>query len=141
MRCVRWQVGKEGTEMAPVVETLEASEKLLIDRFDHYVRDRVRLLVNEKVIEEYRSNPRGPHSDELSRILNYFRRGTIRRKYALYARKPFKEYQIIQLSGLRSKVPTGFDGRIFDSQADADFEIFMLRIADLMQDEGGEAKR
>lgn len=114
---------------------LEHAEQALIDRFDFHMRSRVRDLINDTVIEEYRANPRGPHSDELSRVLNYFRRGTIRRKYALLARPHFEKYQIVQLSGLRNQVPIDVPDQEFDNQRDADFAIFMLRIAEILKTE------
>jgi hypothetical protein len=120
---------------------LETTEKALVERFDFYERNRVRDLIDERVIEEYRVNPRGPHSDELSRVLNYFRRGTIRRKYALLARPHFQKYQVIQLSGLRDQPPTEVPGKVFDNQRDADFAIFMLRIAELTKTEPEETEQ
>ena len=119
---------------------LETAEKALVDRFDFYVRNRVRDLIDERVIEEYRTNPRGPHSDELSRVLNYFRRGTIRRKYALLAQPHFRRYQVIQLSGLRDQPPTDVPDQVFDNQREADFAIFLLRVAELMKTEPEETE-
>jgi hypothetical protein len=120
---------------------LEAAEKALVDRFDFYVRNRVRDLIDNRVIEEYRANPRGPHSDELSRVLNYFRRGTIRRKYALLARPHFRKYQVIQLSGMRDQRPTEVPDHAFDNQREADFAIFMLRVAELMKTESEDTEQ
>lgn len=111
---------------------LGATEEALLGKFDTYVRDRVRSLINDPLINEYRANPRGPHSDELSRVLNYFRRGDIRRKYALLAKRHFHEYQIVQLSGKRGQPPMRRLEEVYYNQRDADFAIFMLRVGDIL---------
>lgn len=119
--------------MGSKMTNLEETEKALIDRFDFHVRNRVRDLINDRLINEYRADPRGPHSDELSRVLNYFRRGTIRRKYALLARPHFGKYQVVQLSGMRNRTPTEVPNQEFDDQREADFAIFMLRVEELLK--------
>lgn len=121
--------------MAGRTETLADAEGAILDRWDSTIRERIRALVSDAVIEEYRLDRAGPHSDALSRILNYFRRASIRRKYALYAMEPFSRYRILSLSGIRSELPLFHDETEYTSREEADFAVFKLRIHDLMEGE------
>lgn len=118
-------------------EPLADAESAILKRWDGIIRHRIRALVSDAVIEEYRRDRAGPHSDALSRILNYFRRASIRRKYALYTVEPFRRYRILSLSGIRGVPPAFLNDIEYTSRDEADFAVFTLRIRDLME---GDAK-
>lgn len=99
--------------------------------FDKEIRTRIRPLITDALIEEYRRNPHGEQSDELMRVLNYFRKASIRGKYALLAVEPFRRFRIMELTGRRDQPPRPVSDTIYDNEADADFAVFMLRIADI----------
>lgn len=103
--------------------------------FDRQIRARIRRLITPKLVEEYRRNPHGRQSDELMRVLNYFRKASIRGKYALLTVEPFRRFRIVKLTGQRDEVPLPVSEKIYESEAEADFAVFMLRIADLQADE------
>ncbi len=100
-------------------------------RFDAHMRDVVLPLVTDALIAEHEQRPNGPHSDDLARVLNYFRRAPAPGKYALYAERPFAAYRILILTGERGMLPCSLDDMIYDSEEAAAHAVFLRRIADL----------
>lgn len=103
--------------------------------FDRRIRAKIRPLITAELVEEYRRNPHGRQSDELMRVLNYFRKASIRGKYALLTVEPFRRFRIMKLTGRRDEAPLPVSEKIYESEAEADFAVFMLRIADLQADD------
>lgn len=101
-------------------------------RFDQQVREKCRALVNDELIDEFRHNVFGPHGDALSRLLNYFRRASVKDKLAIYAHGHFSDYQIYRLSGDRYIPPVPVDERRFGSHEEAELAVFLMRVEDLM---------
>jgi len=62
-------------------------------------------LINDELIAEHRENPIGAHSDNLERVLNYFRRQPMEEKYVILETEKFEEFYIGQLSGVRGERP------------------------------------
>lgn len=101
------------------------------DRFDAAVRERVKELVSDDIIQEYRINRSGPHSDPVMRILNYFRRASTSGKYAIFAVQHFARYRIIRLSGRRTIPPEWVGDETYPTRDEADYAVFLLRIGEL----------
>lgn len=101
--------------------------------FDARMRAHLRTLVSPDVIEEHRRKPMGLHSDALSRLLNYFRRGGLAGKYGLLKTDPdCEEYRIVIFSGRRG-APSEIDmSETFGSRDEGYHGVFLRRIADLM---------
>jgi branched-chain amino acid transport system permease protein len=124
---------EKGGEVMPE-EATEIRDKQLIyfRRFDKKLREELKKLVNDKVIEEYPGARSGLLSDTLQRLLNYFRRASIVDKYAVLCTRPFAEYRIIALSGRRGVPPRVVDDKVFDSPESAAHAVFLKRVQDLM---------
>ncbi len=116
-------------------ETTEVRDKqaLYFERFDAFVRQRLRALVTEELIAAHRRKPSGPHGDDLERLLNYFRRAAVADKYAILAVRPFAEYCVVALSGRRGVPPRIIDEKIYATPDEAQHAVFLRRVQDLMQ--------
>ena len=90
-----------------------------------------RSLITDDLIEEHRRNPTGLHSENLERVMLYFRKRDLAGKYCVYAIEPFKKYRIVALSGLPGVPPRVVDDRIYSTIDDAYHAVFLRRINDL----------
>jgi branched-chain amino acid transport system permease protein len=117
-------------------EAIEFTDKQQIyyRRFNKRLREQLKQLVTPELIEEHRRAPLGNHSDALSRLLNYFRRGEMADKYAIM-RLPenFHHYKIVAFSGKRGAPPRLVDDKIHTSLNEAYHAVFLLRINDLFE--------
>ena len=102
------------------------------ERFDRRIRERLKPLVTDEIIEEHRRNPAGQHSDHLERLLNYFRRSDAAGKYAIEAVRPFQEYRVVVLSGRRGVAPRPADNATYASPDEAYHAVFLKRVQDLL---------
>ena len=76
---------------------------------------------------EFRQNIRGPHSEELRKVLHRMRGMPISGKYVLIVREPFRKWRIGRLSGRRGDPVEDIDHAEFDSLDEAEWQIFRLR--------------
>jgi len=112
----------------------EGDRSLLVyARWDARIRESLRPLITDGLIAEHRRQPRGQHSDALARVLNYFRRAPLTRKYVVVCIRPHKEWKIAELSGVRGDPPRVIDDRSFASEAEALHAVFLQRVDDLMR--------
>ncbi len=100
-------------------------------RWDAMMKARLRPLINDSLIAEHEKNPLGQHSDALERVLNYLRRAPQRGKYVVICTKPYQEWRVGVLSGVRGEGPKMADGQRFGSEAEALHGVFIRRINDL----------
>lgn len=103
-------------------------------------------LLDEELIEEHCDNPIGAHSDDLERVLNYFRRQPMDGKYVILETEKFEEFYIGQLSGVRGEKPErltdplssikGADDLPYplNSVEQAEHAVFLKRVDDLRSD-------
>lgn len=126
---------EKGGEVMPE-EAIEFSDKqeVYYRRFDKRLREHLKTLVTDELIEEHRKDPLGKHSDNLNRVLNYFRRGEMPDKYAIM-RLPdgFHKYRIVAMSGFRNAPPRQVDDRVYESLDEAYHAVFLLRVNDLLE--------
>ena len=94
-------------------------------------------LVCEDVIEEYRLQPLGQHSESLQRLLHYFWRLPIENKYGIKRNTLSGSHQIIQFSGIRGVAPKVVDENEYDSIEQAYHGIFLKHINTLMESQDG----
>lgn len=112
----------------------ESDRSLLVyARWDARTRESLRSLITDGLIAEHRGQPRGQHSDTLARVLNYFRRAPLTRKYVVVCIRPHVEWKIAELSGVRGDPPRVIDDRSFASEAEALHAVFLQRVDDLMR--------
>jgi hypothetical protein len=103
-------------------------------RFDRQMRERLRPLVTPELLEEHRTNPLwfdGPQSHELQAVLNYVRRQPQSGKYVIVAVKPWEDYRIGVLSGVRGVPPVVRDEPRFATEQEAMHGVFLARVRDL----------
>ncbi|WP_136660459.1 branched-chain amino acid ABC transporter permease [Nitratireductor sp. XY-223] len=126
---------EKGGEVMPE-EAIEFTDKqeIYYRRFQKRLRDHLKTLITDELIEEHRKSPLGKHSDALNRVLNYFRRGEMADKYAIM-RQPdgFHRYKIIAFSGERGAPPRLVDDRIYEDINEAYHAVFLLRVNDLLE--------
>jgi branched-chain amino acid transport system permease protein len=99
--------------------------------------------IDSELIQEHRENPIGAHSDDLERVLNYFRRQPMEGKYVILETEKFEEFYIGQLSGVRGDPPTKLEDPLasIDEASDlpypltsveqAEHAVFLKRVDDL----------
>jgi branched-chain amino acid transport system permease protein len=100
-------------------------------RYDHGQRAHLQSLITDDLIAEHRRSPTGLHSEQLERVLLYFRKNELAGKYCVYTVEPFSRYRIVALSGLPGVPPRVVDDRIYSSLDDAYHAVFLRRINDL----------
>src|SRR3954463_10471092 len=104
---------------------------LVFEDWDRKVRERIRALVTDELIEEHARKPLGQHSDALERVLAYFRRQPIAGKYVIIATEPWHEYRIGVMSGRRGELPQLLEDETFSTEEEAMHGVFLRRIRDL----------
>ena len=119
--------------MPKEADEIRDRQHIYLQRFDKIVRDRLKTLITEELIDAHRRNPTGPHSDALERVLNYFRRAAVTGKYAILTMRPFAAYRVVALSGRRGVAPHTVDDQVYTSVAEAQHAVFLRRIHDLMK--------
>ncbi len=89
----------------------------------HYEIDPARL----DLVEEFRRKPKGPHSDELLKVLHRMRWSGVTGRWVLITLEPNRRWMLGRLPGKRGAPMETFPNRVFTSVEDAEWEIFRLR--------------
>ncbi len=79
--------------------------------------------------KEYRNNIRGPFSLELQQILDKMRTTPLNGRFVILISKPFEEFSLAQLTGVRGENPKLVEGVKYSSIAEAEWDIFKRRWA------------
>jgi hypothetical protein len=103
------------------------------ERFDRELRDRLKSLITDELIAEHEAKPLGPHSDELARVLNYFRRAPQQGKYLIVAVQAWSDYRIGVLPGVRGAPLEVLEEPSFPTEEEAMHGVFRKRVDDLLQ--------
>lgn len=106
-------------------------QAIVYEQFNAEMKRGIRALVTEDLIDEYRRQPLGRHSDALERVLNFFRRPP---RYGLYARVPCREFQVIRVPIEPGAPPALVDGTVYTDESAAQHAVFLCHVADLMRD-------
>ena len=100
--------------------------------WDAKQRERIKALITDELIAEHAAKPLGQHSDTLERVLQYFRRQPQAGKYIIVAVRPWEEYRIGVISGVRGQPATILDDDgPFASEEEAMHGIFLRRVREL----------
>jgi hypothetical protein len=99
--------------------------------FDRRSRERTVALLTDEVIAEHGANPSGPHGDALQRVLRYLRRAPVTGKYVIVAVRPWVEYRIGALTGVRGEAPTVLEDGPYATEAAAMHGVFLKRVQQL----------
>ena len=127
------QDARGGETMPEEASEIRDKQVIYIRRFDKSVRDRLKSLVTDELIEAHRRNPAGPHPEALERLLNYFRRASVADKYAILTMRQFAAYRVIALSGRRGVAPRAVDDQVYKTLEEAQHAVFLKRLHDLME--------
>jgi hypothetical protein len=90
-------------------------------------RYQIDLETDRQFIEEFRSKPVGKHSPGLMRVLNALRNDPSGKQIVLFCRKPFVEWQIVEMPAERRKPLVFEDTPIFTDRNEAEWEVFRRR--------------
>ena len=107
-------------------------DKVYRERFEEQLRAHLRTLITPALIEEYRASPMGQHSDDLERVLNYFRRAPFEGKYVLFELEANRKYKIVTTTAEASGLPQDVDGTVYTDKNDALRAVFLKRVDALM---------
>ncbi|MEX0286526.1 MAG: branched-chain amino acid ABC transporter permease [Paracoccaceae bacterium] len=125
---------KGGEAMPEEATEVHDKQELYYRRFNKRLRERLKGMITPELIEEHKRDPLGHHSDELARVLNYFRRGEMADKYVIHRMIPAEEkFRIMAVSGIRGLPPRVVDDREYDDIKDAYHAVFLLRVNDLLE--------
>lgn len=94
-------------------------------------RRSIATLITDELVEEHRAKPLGQHSDDLERVLQYFRRQPQDGKYIGVMTKPWAEYRIGVLSAVRGETARILDDETFSTEEGVLHGIFLRRVRDL----------
>jgi branched-chain amino acid transport system permease protein len=102
------------------------------DRFESALRERLAGLVTEALVAEHAARPLGPHSDELSRVLTYFRGAPMEGKLVVIAVERDKVWRIGRITRTDpSTTPVLLEEGSNDSYEEALHAVFLQRLDDL----------
>ncbi|MET0529743.1 MAG: hypothetical protein ABW003_15670 [Microvirga sp.] len=79
------------------------------------------------LIEEFRRNPRGPHSEDLQKVLHRMRWAGVAGRYVLVTLEPGKKWMLGRLPAKRGGRIQTFPDKIYTSPLAAEWDIFCLR--------------
>ena len=76
---------------------------------------------------EFKSNPWGPHSAELQRILKVMRAEPLAGKHVILMSGPYHRWSVARLTGVRGESAQRIEDLSFDNPEDAEWAVFELR--------------
>ncbi len=79
------------------------------------------------LVEEYRANPAGPYSPELTLLVNRLRLGPMEKRYILVCTKRGREWVLAKMPTVCGAKLELFEDRVFDDYAAAAWEVFRMR--------------
>lgn len=104
----------------------------VLDRFERALRERLAGLVTDALVAEHAARPLGPHSDELARVLTYFRGAPVEGKHVVIAVERDKLWRIGRITRSDpSTTPVLLEEGSYDSYETALHAVFLRRLDDL----------
>ncbi len=79
------------------------------------------------LVEEYRANPAGPYSPELTLLVNRLRLGPMEERYILVCTKRGREWVLAKMPTVRGAKLDLFEDRVFHDYDAATWEVFRMR--------------
>jgi hypothetical protein len=89
----------------------------------HWLVDPERL----DLVEEFRRAPRGPHGEELQKLLHRMRWAGVAGRYVLITLEPGRRWMLGRLPGIRGAPVETWPNRVFTDIAEAEWEVFRIR--------------
>ncbi len=79
------------------------------------------------LVEEFKKNPAGPYSPELTLLVNRLRLGPMEERYILVCTKRGREWALAKMPTVRGAELEFFKNRVFDDYNAASWEVFRMR--------------
>ena len=79
------------------------------------------------LVEEFRGNPGGPYSPELTLLVNRLRLGPMEERYILVCTKRGRKWTLAKMPTVRGAKLELFEYRVFDDYDAASWEVFRMR--------------
>ena len=79
------------------------------------------------LVEEFRKTPVGHHSPALQKLMNRLRAERFPGKHVLICTKPYKEWRLARLTGVRGEAPEVVEGAVYTTVAEAEWAGFKIR--------------
>ncbi len=79
------------------------------------------------LVEEFRGNPGGPYSPELTLLVNRLRLGPMEERYILVCTKRGREWILAKMPTVRGAKLELFEDRVFGDYDAATWEVFRMR--------------
>ncbi len=79
------------------------------------------------LVEEFRKTPVGHHSPELQKVMNLLRGERFPGRHVLICTKPYEEWRLARLSGVRGEPPEVVEGVVYTTIEEAEWEVFKIR--------------
>ncbi len=79
------------------------------------------------LVEEYRANPEGPYSAELTLLVNRLRLGPMEERYILVCTKRGRQWMLAKMPTVRGAKLELFEDCVFDDYTAATWEVFRMR--------------
>lgn len=116
-------------------ESVEEANRDIIYRnyYDKMQSEFLKTLVSDEVIEEYKNNVLGQHSEPLSRLLHFFSSAPQKDKYIIKRDDQSNTFKIAALSGVRGVPPRMLEGKDFKTIEEAYYGVFLQRLYDLLE--------
>lgn len=80
---------------------------------------------------EFRAAPKGPHSDELQRVLHRMRWSAPGGRYVLFALEPGRRWMLARIPPTRGTPIETFANQVFTDLGEAEWHVFRLRWREL----------
>ena len=101
--------------------------------YDKMQSEFLKTLVSDEVIEEYKNNVLGQHSEPLSRLLHFFNSAPQKDKYVIKRDDQANTFKIAALSGERGVPPRIIGDKEYKSLEEAYYGVFLQRLFDLLE--------
>ena len=79
------------------------------------------------LVEEFRNNPGGPHSPELTLVVNRLRVMPLEDRHVLVCTKRGREWVLAKIPSVRGAEVEVFEDQVFDDYYDGVWEVFKRR--------------
>ena len=113
----------------PNESELPADKQLIyLAQFNTRTKVYLKSLITPELIEEHRLKPLGQHSDNLERMLNFFRRPP---SFGLYSSTACSEYQVIALPITPGAIPEPLYDVVFHDENEALHAVFLKHVENL----------
>ena len=127
------RTGKGDEAMPEEATEIRDKDQIYLRRFNKKLRDHLKTLITPELIEEHRQKPLGQHSENLERVLNFFRRSGGPDKYALYEIEANRKFKVVAITGQKGIPPREVDDRIYTDKNEALHAVFLKRVQELME--------